>query len=82
MEKQVTSMQELIKWTTNNAFNIEGQYIAIDLEEMRAEFDKWLELEKEQIYDAHTDGYISHATEVIKGFKSSEQYYSEKFNPK
>jgi hypothetical protein len=47
-----TVLQDVIQWTIENAFNIEGQdgtkYIAIDYEEMRERFDEWLEKERKQ----------------------------------
>lgn len=54
-----TAMQELIQWTIENAFNVEAQdgtnYIAIDHEEMRTKFDKWLEQEKRQAINFHIE---------------------------
>ena len=42
----------MIEWCIANAFNIEAQegtkYVAIDYEEMRENFPKWLEIEKKQ----------------------------------
>jgi hypothetical protein len=50
---KTTVLQEIIQWTIENAFNVEGQdgneYIAIDHEEMRAKFDEWLQKEKRQL---------------------------------
>jgi len=55
-----TVLQDLIQWTIENAFNVEGQdgtkYIAIDFEEMRQHFEKWLEQEKKQITMAYFSG--------------------------
>jgi len=52
-----TTVQEIIQWTLENAFNIEDQagvkFIAIDFEEMREKFDEWLEKEKKQHIDFH-----------------------------
>lgn len=47
MEKSV--VKEIIKWSIENAFNIQTKdgthYISIDYEEMRENFDEWLEIE-------------------------------------
>jgi hypothetical protein len=70
-----TVLQDLIQWTTENAFNIEGQdgekYIAIDLQEMRQHFAKWLEQEKKQIIDAYEKGSTN------KG--NAKKYVAEKY---
>jgi hypothetical protein len=64
----MTAVQEIIQWTIENAFNVTAEdgtkYIAIDHEEMRENFDKWLEKEKKQFdlsllkkaYDLIPDG--------------------------
>lgn len=79
---QLTAMQELIDWTIKNAFDITGQcgtkYMAIDHEEMRLKFDKWMESEKEQIIIAYLNG---NREEFYDGSEySGAQYYSQTFN--
>ncbi len=78
-EKKPTALQELIQWTIENAFNIEGQdgvkYIAIDHEEMRKHFDTWLEKEKEQIIDAFEARRTDDSGYEIYG----ENYYNQTF---
>jgi hypothetical protein len=59
--KMKTALEDLIQWTIENAFNIEGQdgtkYVAIDHEEMRLKFNEWLKKEKQQIEQAFDFGY-------------------------
>lgn len=48
-----TVVQQIIQWCLQHAFNIQSQdgtnYIAVDLEEMRENFDEWLQKDKNQI---------------------------------
>jgi hypothetical protein len=50
-----TVLQELIKWTLENAFSVTAEdgtsIIAIDHEEMRDKFNEWLKKEEEQMID-------------------------------
>ena len=90
MEKKLTAVETMINWTIENAFTITGQdgitYIAIDHEDFRKEFDKYLELEKEQIINARQDGHQSTYTGCESGCGanfylegSNEQYYNETY---
>jgi hypothetical protein len=58
-----TTLEKLIQWTIENAFNIETQsgekFIAIDYEDMKENFPEWLEKEKKQITDAYWNGLRS-----------------------
>lgn len=71
-----TVLQEIIQWTIENAFNVESQdgtnYIAIDHKEMRANFDKWLRKEREQIEEAFNNASLD-------SDKSGHAYYSKTF---
>jgi hypothetical protein len=50
-----TVLQEMIKWTLENTFNVTAEdgtsIIAIDHEEMREKFNEWLKKEEEQMVD-------------------------------
>jgi hypothetical protein len=71
-----TVLQEVIKWTLENAFNVEAQdgtnYIAIDHEEMRTKFDEWLEKERDQIAEAFNDASLD-------GDKLGHVYFDQTF---
>ena len=45
-----TALSDLIQWSIENAFNIEGQdgikYVALDYEEMCLNFDDWIQKEE------------------------------------
>lgn len=76
-----TSLQDLIQWTIENAFNIEGQdgtkYVAIDHEELRQHFDKWLQKEKEIIIKAYKTGYFESMHLDFYPDKHSKEYYDQ-----
>lgn len=76
-----TSLQNLIDWTIEHAFNIEGQdgtkYVAIDHEEMRLKFDEWLEKEKQIIIKAYRTGYDESGHLDYYPDKHSKEYYEE-----
>lgn len=76
-----TSLQDLIQWTLENAFNIEGQdgtlYVTIDHEEMRLKFDEWLEKEKQIIVTAYKTGYLESGHLDYYPDKHSKEYYCE-----
>ena len=77
-----TVLQKVIQWTIENAENIEStsgtNYIAIDHEEMRKNFDRWLEEEKQQITDAVKYGYKD-AT-CVNPDNSFDVYYEDTFD--
>ena len=74
-------MQELVDWCIKNAFNIESQsgneYVAIDYEEMRKEFDRLIELERQQIVDAF---YIGN--DISSDEPDGVEYYNNNFTNK
>jgi len=59
MSNQKTTIQKLIEWCKQNAFNIEDQsgvkYVVIDYEEMKLLFPELKENEREQIIDSHVN---------------------------
>jgi uncharacterized circularly permuted ATP-grasp superfamily protein len=59
MSNQKTTIQKLIEWCKQNAFNIEDQsgvkYVVIDYEEMKLLFPELKENEREQIIDSHVE---------------------------
>lgn len=88
----MTALNELIKWTLENAFNIEGQdgtqYVAIDHEAMGLKFDEWLEKEKQQIITAWDKGYAigcvngAHDLTTETGTDTGEHYYNKNYGQK
>lgn len=64
-------LQKIIQWTTDNAFTVEGQdgtvYTVIDLEEMRAKFDEWLQRDKQQAIE-----YLTVAPIITNGLQIGE----------
>jgi triosephosphate isomerase len=78
----MTVLQKVIQWTIENAENIESvsgyTYIVIDHEEMRENFDKWIEEEKQQITDAVKYGF-KYAT-CVNLDNSFDAYYEDTFD--
>jgi hypothetical protein len=76
-----TVLQKVIQWTIENAENIEStngdNNIVIDHEEMRKNFDDWLEEEKQQIIDAVKYGFKD-AT-CVNPDNSFDVYYKNTF---
>ena len=75
-----TTISKMIEWCIENAFNIEDQagiqYIAIDYEDFRINFNEWLEKEKQQIINAYQEG------ESQEGWNDdipAEQYYEDEY---
>ena len=64
-----TAMQELIEWCNQ----YEGQMISADQVVLHAH--KLLEKEKEQIINAHTQGYSNYDSEM-----TSIEYYNQTYN--
>ena len=68
-----TAIQELIEWTNQ----YEGKMISADQVILKAY--KMLEKEKEQIIQAHIDGF-DHIVVDFKKQEYAEQYYNQTYN--
>jgi triosephosphate isomerase len=76
-----TVLQKVIQWTIENAKNIENKsgnnYIIVDHKEMKKNFDRWLEEEKQQITDAVKYGFKD--ANCVNPNNSFDVYYLKTF---